>query len=352
MNSEGHIEDQQGVLPIEFAEHFEPTLEQNGFEKLNLETNAKFDIFDSLNPERDFIFTAKYHEQNLKLKIFQYFHENMVKPEPVSDQTEKARDKEWEKSLNNIALQIDTLVNEMVLYAGTGSALVTIHGYKNPETSCIKNIRSFLSILGCLSWSPAEDFATSRFHTDGFKESPIQYNDRFIVTLAGPSTIFCTLHKEYREDFNNLQELYREYNILNTRDHLDGKILVRQNIDKYLNEHEGKFETHPRGTIIHFLSGPDKGAIHSEPHISGPRIVLKVTVGTKTEIDCFDISCVKHNRVTILHEEPKQPDNQSPPADILRFDQVLEVMKDFKKGEELAPKNYDLPPLRHNCNLD
>lgn len=115
-----------------------------------------------------------------------------------------------------------------------------------------------------------ENYETPRWHRDGYYYIPYSGDCvKAAIPLKGAGTLFYKPSYVEAEQFKNTKESDR---------------IERA---KLLSDPD-KRESTPPGHASLFFVGPDKGAIHSEPHIVSPRFFMSVLPGSKQQIDEFD----------------------------------------------------------------
>jgi hypothetical protein len=122
-----------------------------------------------------------------------------------------------------------------------------------------------------------KNYLIPRFHTDGrffnINDKNNNGQTKFITTLKGAGTIFVDANKEIRDIYNN----FRDNNIDKDIEYRSKLMNLLKNTNKInLKNNEGAiFKSFDRNLA----------AIHSEPHITEPRIFLSIMPGNEEEIN-------------------------------------------------------------------
>ena len=140
-----------------------------------------------------------------------------------------------------------------------------------------KIIKEQVTKLGKYFWLtiritvPSHEFDLPRWHTDGTYFSDTEVNDKFLLTLKGPSTLYITdklasdlYHKNVKYIVNSFEEYQK----------------LRENIANLLKDFEHKQIPKYCGLIF-----SAQQVLHSEPVLSESRIFLSVVPGTESQIN-------------------------------------------------------------------
>lgn len=117
--------------------------------------------------------------------------------------------------------------------------------------------------------TPTHSWDIPRWHTDGYYYSPyIGDQHKVVITLKGPSSLFCPLPFELRPQFNFLQFDSKNREIV--ADML--KIIKAQSS---ISQQQG---------TVYIVGNSSHAAVHSEPPIHEERLFLSIVPGNKSEI--------------------------------------------------------------------
>lgn len=127
---------------------------------------------------------------------------------------------------------------------------------------------------------PSDEFKVPRFHRDGmfYRLGSNQVQRKFLLTIKGPGTLVSEPNKETTDKFFDLlYDPVDEFDIEKRKQLVeilgpDGPVQLTNNQGAWIITHQNN-------------ANRDRATIHSEPHITQPRLFLSILPGTNDEIE-------------------------------------------------------------------